>query len=385
MKKTITTTVLISILTSLFITGVVRADIAPPLQPPGALLGPAEFAETDIEMAMESVTIYVEEAGELYYSTRQIDTVNGRVTATFAMYNPAAEEVTMDVVFPLTNMDGYGDGRFEYPEIRNFSVSVNYEPVAWETVSTPNPDGEDEEPIKWVQFPATFLTGELTFIDVNYEVQSTGYFPIAAFSYILETGAGWAGTIGEAYLTLRLPYEATEENVLIGSGVYFGMGGENNPEPDFDGNKVIWHWSDLEPTRDDNWAVAIFAPHIWQEVIDLREEMAQDEPGAASEITEWYDALIMDRGIREGAEGLVELNIAAYEQAIAEDEWDDDVRARYANFLLFLYEFGRESDVYPGMLDDIYDLASEAQALDKFNPTALEVLNTLEKFYDYVP
>lgn len=385
MKNRILTAGLLSILACLAIVNTIQADIAPPLQPPGAVLGPVDFVETDIEMAMESVTIYVEEAGRLYYGSNYADTVNGRVTASFAMANPSTNEVTLDVVFPLTNIEGFGDGHFNYPEIQNFSVSVNYEPITWEMVTTPNPDGEDEEPVKWAQFPVTFLTGELTFIDVSYDVQSTGYFPIAAFSYVLETGAGWAGAIGEAYLTLVMPYEATEENVLIGTNVYYGLGGRNNPEADFDGNKVKWHWSDLEPTREDNWAIAIFAPHIWQEVIDLREEMAQGQPGAASELTRWYDELIMDRGIRSGAERLVELNHEAYQQAIEEDEWDDDIRANYANFLLFLYSFGRESDVYPGMLDEVYQLASEAQAIDHLNPTALDVLNQLEKYYEYIP
>ena len=117
MKKKILAIFILSILISLTNVNIIQADIAPPLQPPGAVLGPAEFVETDIEMAMESVTIYVEEAGKLYYAARHTDTVNGRVTATFAMANPGANEVTLDVVFPLTNMDGYGDGHFNFPEI----------------------------------------------------------------------------------------------------------------------------------------------------------------------------------------------------------------------------------------------------------------------------
>ncbi len=385
MNKRFLTAGVLSMLACLATVGVIHADIAPPLQPPGAIPGPADFTETDIEMALESVTIYVEETGRLYYGSTDADTVNGRVTATFAMANPRPNEVTLDVVFPLTNIEGYGDGRFTYPEIQNFNVSANYKQLAWDTVTTPNPRGEDEEPVKWAQFTVEFLTGEYTFIDISYDVQSTGYLPITAFSYVLETGAGWAGPIGEAYLTLVLPYEATEENVLIGNDVYFGMGGENNPKSEFDGNKVKWQWSNLEPTSEDNWAVAIFAPHIWQEVIDLRKEMAQGKRGAARDITLWYDELIIDRGIRQGAEGLIPLNIEAYNQAIVDDEWDDDVWARYANFLLFLYGYGRETDRYPGMLDEIYQLASEAQNIDQFNPTALEVFNQLEKVYNYEP
>lgn len=362
---------------------IIHADIAPPLQPPGANPGPADFTETDIQMSFESVTITVEETGRLYYGTKDAETVNAHVVATFAMDNPHTDEVPMDVIFPMTNIHGYGDGRMAYPKIQNFNVSANDKQLLWEVVTTPNPQGENEEPIMWAKFKVKFLTGELTFIDISYDVQSTGYLPIASFSYVLETGAGWAGPIGEVYLTLVLPYEATEENVLIGNDAYFGMGGENNPAPELSGNEVQWYWKDLEPTHEDNWAVVIFAPHIWQEVIKLREEMDQGEKGAAGKITEWYDALIIDRGIRQGAEDLIKLNVQAYQQAIKEDEWNDDVRARYANFLLFLYEFGRESDKYPDMLDEIYQLAERAQEINQLNPTPLNVLNQLEKVHKY--
>lgn len=369
----------------LFSAEIIYADIAPPLQPPGANPSPAGFAETDIVMAYESVTIYVEESGRLYYSSPVADTVNGHVTATFMMENPSSRNRTLDVVFPISNIEGYGDGRFGDPEVQNFNVSVNDTSLKWDLVTTTNPHGEDEQPIRWAQFKVEFSSEELTYIDVSYDVQSTGYFPIAAFSYILETGTGWAGPIGEVHLTLVLPYEASEENVLIGSDIYYGMGGENNPIPEFDGNEVQWHWENLEPTREDNWAVAIFAPHIWQEIITLREEMDQGKRGAAREITEWYDALIIDRGIRQGSEGLIDLNIKAYQHAMAEEESNEDVRARYASFLLFLYEFGRNSDKYPGMLDEIYRLASDAHEVDKFNPTALEVLNQLKRVHEYIP
>ena len=37
------------------------ADIAPPLQPPGANPAPLEYEKTHVEMGFESVRIYVEE------------------------------------------------------------------------------------------------------------------------------------------------------------------------------------------------------------------------------------------------------------------------------------------------------------------------------------
>ncbi len=78
MNKRFLTAGALSMLACLATVGVIHADIAPPLQPPGAIPGPADFAETDIEMALESVTIYVEETGRLYYGSTDTDTVNGR-------------------------------------------------------------------------------------------------------------------------------------------------------------------------------------------------------------------------------------------------------------------------------------------------------------------
>lgn len=363
----------------------VNADVAPPLQPPGASPGLLEFAETNVAMDWESVVFRVGDSDHLYYATDAFPAVNATVSASFIMTNYGENTETLDVVFPLTHLRGIGDGRFNYPEIQDFRVRVDDVPTVWETIETPNPYEETDPPLKWAQFPAAFPPGEPVFIDIDYDVQSTGYFPTATFSYILETGAGWSGPIGDAYLTLILPYDASEENVLLGQGQYPYVGGGNAPAPEWNGNQVTWNWKDFEPTSEDNWSVGIWAPHIWQEVIDLREQMEAEVPGAAAKLTRWYDALIMDRGIRSGAKGLVDLNLQAYQRALLDDLFNADASARYANFLLFLYTSGRESDRYEGMLDDVYFYAAYAQELDPFNATALDVLKRLEKNYEYVP
>lgn len=367
------------------VNGSVTADVAPPLQPPGASPGLLEFAETNVSMDWESVVFRVGDSDYLYYASDAFPAVNATVSASFIMTNYGDETETLEVVFPLTHLEGMGDGRFNFPEIQDFRVRVDDVPTVWETVETPNPYDETEPPLKWAQFLATFPPEQPVFIDIDYDVQSTGYFPTAVFSYVLETGAGWSGPIRDAYLTLILPYEASEENVLVGQDLYPYTGGAGNPQPEWNGNQVTWNWKDLEPTREDNWGAAIWAPHIWQEVIDLREQMETKVPGAAAKLTRWYDALIIDRGIRAGAEGLVELNLQAYQRALLDDPWNADASARYANFLLFLYGFGRESDRYEGMLDDVHYYASYAQEIDPFNATALDVLKQLENSYDYVP
>ncbi len=383
-KKLIPVLFVLFLLIPLF-NGSVRADVAPPLQPPGASPGPPAFIETNVSMDWESVTFRVGGADSLYYSADGFPAVNASVSATFLMVNYGEATETLEVVFPLMHLRGIGDGRFNYPEIQDFRVRVDGAVTEWETVETPNPNNANDAPIKWAQFPVSFPPEEVVFIDIDYDVQSTGYFPKAAFSYVLETGAGWAGPIRDAYLTLILPYEASEENVLVETELYSYLGGGNNPEPEWNGNQVTWNWKEFEPSAEDNWSVATWAPHIWWKIIELRDKAEKGEIGAAAELTRWYDGLIMGRGISPGAERFVELNQDMYRQAILEDPYNADVAARYANFILFLYDYGGESYHYASRLDTAYQYAVYAQDLDLYNATALDVLNQLDKVHQYDP
>ena len=88
------------------------ADIAPPLQPPGGNPVPLEYEKTNVEMGFETVQIYVEEASTLYYTEAPMDCVNARVVALFAMGNQTETAETLQVLFPLNNTEGFGDGAF---------------------------------------------------------------------------------------------------------------------------------------------------------------------------------------------------------------------------------------------------------------------------------
>jgi hypothetical protein len=386
MNRKLLYTLIFVMLSLLAFTQSVSADIAPPLQPSGAGPSMAEYQETMVEMGWESVTIYIEEASELYYAEQTMDCVDAYVTASFLMANHNSEPETLDVVFPLNDPSGLGDGRFAYPEIQDLVIYVDNQQVQWETVTTPNPLGEDKEPVKWAQFTVTFPLEQVIFIDVNYYVQSTGYFPEAAFSYILETGAGWYGPIQTAQIVLEFPYEASPENILTDGSTTLGKDDDvQSTWPVFEGNTATWKYANFEPEPGENWEVTIIAPHIWEEVLELREDIAAGEPGAYAKITKWYDAIIMDRVVRTGTEDLVPLAIQAYEKAIEEDPQDDEPLAGYANFLLFLYDFDREAPEYQEKMDLAYQLATQAQEINLMNDTALWVLDQLEVSHGYVP
>ena len=364
----------------------VSADIAPPLQPPGANPAPLEYEKTNVEMGFETVLITVEEASTLYYAETPTDTVNARVEALFAMSNRSETAETLQVLFPLNNLEGGGDGAWGDPEIQNLSISVNDQTIDWALKTTPNPRGSDEPEIKWAEFEVEFPSQEVTFIEIRYNLQSTGWFPEATFNYILETGGGWKGPIGEANIRLILPYEASVENVLFGdpdSEYYWQI---TSPGAVFEGYEVHWEYTNLEPDAEDNWEATIITPHIWEQILELRERIAQGDGSAYAEITILYDGLYLGHGIRQGTEGLILKNYEAYHKAIEFDPKDDDVLARFADFMLTLDGVGYGWEETPIELEDIYSMASQALEINPLNEIAPHVISELERPpYNFTP
>jgi hypothetical protein len=362
------------------------ADIAPPLQPPGANPAPLEYEKTHVEMGFESVRIYVEETSNLYYTDTSLDTVNARVVALFMMGNQSEAAETLKVLFPLNDTEGRGDGAWSYPEIQNLRITVNEQSVTWVEKTTPNPRGSDDPEIKWAEFEVEFPSKEVTFIEILYDLQSTGWFPEATFHYVLETGGGWYGPIGEAHIDLILPYEASVENVLFGdpNSNYYEQ--KTSPGADFEGNEVHWDYTDLEPDAEDNWEATIIAPPIWEQILDLRERIDQGDGSAYAEITTIYDDLYLGHGIRQGTEGLIFLNYDAYHKALEFDPKDDDVLARFADFMLTLDEIGYGWEETPIELEDIYAMASHALEINPLNDLAPYVISELENPpYNFTP
>src|SRR5207249_10117868 len=97
----------------------------------------------------------------------------------------------------------------------NFNATVGGQPVATTVISTTNPQGGDAPPIPWAAFDVTFPTGQDLHLGMTYTITPTGYLPEARFAYVLETGAGWRDTIGSADIVVRLPYAASDENVIL--------------------------------------------------------------------------------------------------------------------------------------------------------------------------
>ena len=243
-----------------------QADVAPPQQPPGANPQPGS-EQTQVQMAAETVVISVQTTPFQANSSGE-NVVNdwAKVNVSFTMHNQGTADETMQVRFPLENPKGWGDGFGKYPLIHNFAVQVNGSPVNTTTVTTPNPGQASDPPVHWASFGVTFPVGQDVPIKVSYDLGASGYIPTDSFEYILETGAGWQGPIGSADLSLVLPYPASTDNVLIDDMSSF--------KGTFSGNKVLWHYDNLEPTSDDNLEVSIIQPGVWSQVVTAQAAVA---------------------------------------------------------------------------------------------------------------
>jgi hypothetical protein len=264
----------------------------------------------------------------------------GHVEATFLMRNQGKAEEAFDVWFPLGVPDGYSN----IVEVEGFQAWVDGAPAPIEIEERV---GRWESTVPWATWPATFPPGHDVLLRVTYAVRPEGYSPYGTFPYLLETGAGWWGPIGEGTITFRLPYAVNESNVVFPPEVY---GDEQMlwvaPQPsDFtvSGNDVVWHFTDLEPTAEDNVKLTVLAPSAWEAIVAAR-EAAAETPDVAE--VQWRlaralnGALSFKYGLQRigNSAALAEQTEAAYRRALelAKDTPSDERIEIYVAYLEWL-------------------------------------------------
>jgi hypothetical protein len=282
----------------------VSADVAPPQQPPGANLSPAnEF--TQVRMIEETVVL------DVLPETDLTQMGQARVWAEFIMKNLGSESESLLVRFPLSVNDGF----FNYPQIEDFRVYVNNQAVVTSPLQMP---GEHGDTIQWVHFEVIFPPQEIVEIEVDYTLQGTGEYPFVAYQYLLETGAGWKDTIGSADITVKLPYPATGQTVFIDSSPGWG---QTSSGAELKGNQISWYFDNLEPTREDNISVALVWPSAWHKV-ELEKQKVSLNPNdgeAWGRLGKIYKELIfLRKWMRDdpGGEDLFILSLEAYERSL---------------------------------------------------------------------
>lgn len=220
------------------------------------------------------------------------------VEADFTMTNPTGKTVSVTAWFPLASAllnnewSLYGDEI--PPSIDSFQASIDGEPADWTLSERPNPKGPDKAPLPWASFLVTFPGGKETVIHVSYSLplQPFGNMDMALY-YIHQTGAGWAGPIGSADVTINLPYPASAGTVTgIPPGSlrlppYYKPSARVNLQVNsgMTGNQVHLWWRDFEPDLEDDIALWLLQPAKWQEIETARLAVQADpEDGRA-----WLD------------------------------------------------------------------------------------------------
>ncbi len=302
------------------------ADVAPPRSAPGA--NPEiDTVDTNVRMLDEKVMIEVQEEVDI----KRMGTA--RVLAEFHMENQGSDPENLLVRFPVS----YSDGFAGYSEIIDLKVHVDDIPVTYSPINLEGEPDNWDDPIKWVEFEVSFPPGEVIEIGVNYTLYGTGEYPFVSYAYLLETGAGWYGTIGSAEITVSLPYEANNLTVFVDSSP--GWGG-TTPGGDLSGNEISWNFEDLEPGYEDNISVALVWPSAWN-AVERERKRVTDFPAdgeAWGRLAKLYKEISrLRKGTRTdpGGEMLFDLSDKAYQKAIELLPRDGLWHLGYADLLLW--------------------------------------------------
>ncbi|MFN8379258.1 MAG: hypothetical protein U0452_11365 [Anaerolineae bacterium] len=352
----------------------VLADVAPPQQPPGESIGTGDI-DTRVQMVSENVLVTVSQVERTPGGPQtSADLTQGHVEATFEMRNQGDESESLDVWFPL----GTGDGFFNVAVVENFVAEVNGVPTAITQVELP---GEFDMQVPWATWPVTFLPGETVELTVSYDLRPTGYLPYGEFVYVLETGAGWWGTIGEGTVAVRLPYDVTEQNVPF----YSTSAALDAPE--IGGTDIVWHFTDLEPTQEENIRVNVLIPSRWDAV-----QAAGAAVGKAPDSAQAYLSLAQaERAGLQFKYGLVCCDSLAasavehFQKALALGPDRIETHITYLDLMLSLW-FPYDGTSYPA---DVPAVIASGLAL---NPTDAQLLDLVEQAaeiqyssYEYSP
>lgn len=262
---------------------VALADAAPEQLYPGSSINTP--VPTQVQMASEQVVLTLVRGQPPANDKEFYGSDSGWLVKVQADFQMRAADKTeqMTVRFPLEDVQGYTVS----PSLlaRDLKAYVNGKEVPTREVTSKTPD---DNLIRWAGFDVTFPAGKVTHLRVTYSAIPQAEGPVLGIGYILETGAGWAGKIGQADLTVKLPYPATKSTVLNDSGTYYLDPRQTLPGGKLVGNEVRWRLSNLEPTSKDNLQLAILNPDI---IASISRARAKASTGQLSDLKRLTQAL----------------------------------------------------------------------------------------------
>lgn len=240
----------------------VNADVGLPPSQPGSSLSPGDF-ETRVQMVSEQVEIIIPEMSSEEWMAK------AHVTADFQMFNHGEEDETIEVWFPFGEKSDYTKG-WKVIQVMDFQVWVD--DLEMEVAVNES----DQWLIIWAHWPVTFPTGEQVDIRVSYTITENliggGPINFHGFFYILETGAGWDGSIEEALITVQAPYELGVLDDFLGGPTFLARPGGYV----ISGNEVRWVLQDLEPTENDNLEIYLLHQDIRKAITGARDALQND-------------------------------------------------------------------------------------------------------------
>jgi hypothetical protein len=298
------------------------ADAAPPESPGGKNINPGE-SSTMVQMVAEEVIVDVgatrsSEPFDDGFGERMVGGYRLAYNCTFWMVNQGSKTEQLAVRFPIRS-------KWDYGVITIQSIKIDGDPVPWLE------DGVDMDvPFNWAHFNVTFPPGEEVEIKVTYTSFTNWYkgFTHEWASYTLETGAGWYGPIGQGRIILRLPYQATEENIVFETSA---------PGGEIEGADVVWEFENLEPTGQDNWYVQIIDPDTWISIVADRKKL-ESSPNNSAALIRLAEAIfystVEDReGTLRYQEEMFQEGMAAIAKAVELQPDDLELRAMYIQYL----------------------------------------------------
>jgi hypothetical protein len=357
----------------------VAADDAPPWYAQGASVEASE-AMTNVQMVSEMVVLTVDKMSESETAEWSgIRPMIGRVEATFVMRNQGATEESFEVWFPLVGSAGYDVTQAVrgVPPIKNFAVWVNGIPVPTTQKEGPGPW---EKVVPWATWPVTFPPGQDVILRNTYDTVPFVIFPpYGSFSYILETGAGWHGPIGEATIIYRFPYEVNEFTVLHCNGDLFSP--PDSATLTISDTDVTWRFTDLEPTSDDNICLAALSQQAWEELTAAQRDVATN-PNSPEVHLRLARALVAalprylylpDIILLGNSAALAELAKTSYERALELEPENVDIYVEYLEFLWELTPYNEPlADNFLLTLERALEIAPEDKRLLQFHDRIAE-------------
>jgi hypothetical protein len=310
----------------------VHADTAPEPRGDtsiGTIIHPYDFIDTKVRMIDEQVNIRVsiidpDQVIEDFWNYQTIINTNTAiyVTASFRMRNLGTVAEEMSVVFPVTDLRcDSSQGPKEWlifsheMDPATFTVQVDGKTLATteRTTTSQLPSPDDWMPFiscetQWQQFDVVFPPEQDVRISVAYEMKSGfNHHPWSRFVYILKSGQGWYGTIGQVDIRLELPYPVSPENVSHFPAGYW-----------IQGNTVTWRWHEMEPEQ--NLYFEIIDGNSWAYLQNCRinTRTHPSDTAAWKKLAEAYWYLSMgDDTFHIERWQFAQQAVAAYQQAIA--------------------------------------------------------------------